>query len=477
MQTLSRPVTTVSSEASPDTASSDRASSDTTEGVTEAETVSDSANGFELEPAKGEAGPLPWHVLIATWLGGVFDGMDSSIFAMVLFPALSELLHTQSHTLVGQYGSYIIALFMLGWALGAMAFGALADHIGRARTLTITILLYAICTGLCAFASNWWELGICRFLVGAGIGGEMGIGAVLLSEVWPAKTRVYAVSALATSLGVGYLLTAGLNLALGEMGWRYLFMAGIVPAFLTVYMRFKLREPEEFVRAKDIRDKASKSAGNSVIDTMVTNASACFRELFNDENRGKTLSVAAVASVAIVCWWAVIAWIPAWINQLTGELAVEQRSHAMFTKDIGMILSGLLGGVAIRYLGYRLAMAVSFVLAFALSVGMFQTVHSFGPHMLLWLVALGFFAHLPFVILWTYLPELYEAKVRSTAFGFIYNAGRYAAVLAALGSGVLIQAFAGSYAMAASTVSAVYLVGVIFTFFIPVRGQYLGAVE
>src|SRR5258706_14343324 len=92
----------------------------------------------------------PWHVLIATWLGGVFDGMDSSIFALVLFPALSELLGTKSHAIVGLHGSYIIALFMVGWAVGSMTFGVLSDYIGRARTLCITILLYAFCTGLCA---------------------------------------------------------------------------------------------------------------------------------------------------------------------------------------------------------------------------------------------------------------------------------------------------------------------------------------
>ncbi len=441
----------------------------------EANDLGPTAEPLVLE-ATEMSGPSRWHVLIATWLGGVFDGMDSSIFAMVLFPALSELLHTQSHAVVGQYGSYVIALFMLGWALGAMIFGAMADHIGRAKTLSITILLYAICTGLCAIAGNWWELGIYRFFVGAGIGGEMGIGAVLLSECWPAKSRVYAVSALATSLGTGYLLTAALNLSLGHYGWRYLFMAGIVPAFLTVYMRFKLREPEEFVRLQEARLKESARTGATVWATFSGNAAACFKDLFTQANCKKTISVAAVASVAIVCWWAVIAWIPAWINQLTGELAVEQRSHAMFTKDIGMILSGLLGGIFIKKFGYRLAFGSSFFLAFVLSYGMFNTVHSFGPALLCWLVALGFFAHLPFVIMWTYLPELYEAKVRSTAFGFIYNFGRYAAVFAALGSGVLIQTFGGSYAMAASTVSAVYLLGVVGVFFIPAKGEYLGAV-
>jgi hypothetical protein len=110
----------------------------------------------------------------------------------------------------------------------------------------------------------------------------------------------------------------------------------------------------------------------------------------------KTISVAAVASVAIVCWWAVIAWIPAWINQLTGDLAVEQRSHAMFTKDIGMILSGLLGGILIKKLGYRLALGTSFLLAFGLSYGMFNTVHSFGPALALLAGGLRFLCSLAF---------------------------------------------------------------------------------
>ncbi len=131
---------------------------------------------------QGKASNSQWHVLLATWLGGVFDGMDSSIFAIILFPALSDLLATKSHAVVGMYGSYIVALFMLGWAIGAMLFGILSDYIGRAKTLTVTILVYAICTGLCATAHSWWELGIYRFFVGAGIGGELGIGTVLLSE-------------------------------------------------------------------------------------------------------------------------------------------------------------------------------------------------------------------------------------------------------------------------------------------------------
>lgn len=417
----------------------------------------------------------PFHVLLATWLGGVFDGMDSSIFAIVLYPALSELLHTNSHAIVGLHGSYIVALFMIGWAAGAMIFGTLADYIGRARTLTITILLYAVCTGLCALAHNWWELGIYRFLVGAGIGGEMGIGAVFLSECWPNKSRLQAVGIMATSLGCGYLLTATLNLLLGHSGWRNLFIAGIAPAFLTVYIRAKLKESDHFVQACADREraKAKPEAERTQEDHDLLKLTVS--HLFSEENKRKTVMVSLLAGVAIICWWAVLAWIPAWVNQLTGTLAVEQRSHAMFAKDFGMILSGIVGGLLARKLGYKLCMSVSMLLAFVSAVGMFMTVKVFTPVLLLWILSLGFFAHVPFVILWMYIPELFNARIRSTAFGFSYNIGRFAAAAAVLGSGAMIRSMNGSYAMAASVVASVYIVGAIAALFMPqTKGEVSG---
>ena len=123
---------------------------------------------------------LPWHTFIATWLGGVFDGMDSSIFAMVLYPALSDLLHTTSHSTVGQVGSYIIAMFMVGWAIGAVFFGWLADRIGRAKTMLITILVYSLCTGLSALSWDVASFSFFRFVTGLGVGGEFAVGVALV---------------------------------------------------------------------------------------------------------------------------------------------------------------------------------------------------------------------------------------------------------------------------------------------------------
>lgn len=411
--------------------------------------------------------PKSMHVLLATFLGGVFDGMDSSIFAMVLFPALSELLGSTSHAVVGQHGSYVIALFMVGWACGAMGFGILADYIGRARTMTLTILLYALCTGLCATAHSWQELGFYRFLVGAGIGGELGIGAVMLNECWTNKSRVFAVGAMASSLGIGYMLTAALNLWLGSYGWRWLFVVGIVPAFLTVYIRMKLKESSHFVEMKEARAATLAKAESERSDEEKAALRFTVFELFNKEHISKSVPIICLTSTAVICWWAVLAWVPAWINQMTGELAVQQRSTAMMFKEIGMILSGFLGGLMITKLGYKKSMAISFVAAFICATGMFLTTKSFGPALIVWILCTGFFAHVPFVILWTYIPELFETRIRSTAFGVYYNIGRFAAAAAALASGELIKVFGGSYALAASTIASVYLFGAIATKFMP----------
>lgn len=408
-----------------------------------------------------------WHVLLATWLGGVFDGMDSSIFAMVLFPALSELLGSTSHAVVGLHGSYVIAFFMIGWACGAIGFGVLADYIGRAKTMTLTILLYALCTGLCATAHSWQELGFYRFLVGAGIGGELGIGAVMLSECWPNKSRVFAVGAMASSLGIGYMCTAGLNLWLGQHGWRWLFVAGIVPAFLTVYIRMKLKESSHFVEMKEAKSAALLKSEDARSDEEKAALRFTMFELFEKENLRKTIPVVCLTSTAIVAWWAVLAWVPAWINQMTGDLAVQQRSTAMMFKEIGMILSGFLGGLMISKMGYKKSMAFSFLAAFICATGMFLTTKSFGPALIVWILFTGFFAHVPFVILWTYIPELFETRIRSTAFGVCFNIGRFAAAAAALASGELIKVFGGSYALAASSIASVYIFGIIATKFMP----------
>ena len=401
-----------------------------------------------------------WHVLLAAWLGLMFDGMDATIFLLVLFPALSELLGTTSHATVGSYGGVILAAFMTGWAVGAIGFGILSDYIGRTRAMILTILLYAICTGLCAYSHSWVDVAVYRFLVGCGIGGEQSTGIVLIAESWRGKARLHATGIMTTAFGCGYLVAGLLNMYLGHLGWRWLFVAGIVPALLTVYIRSKLKDPLQFQLVQEyklrLRDKHQDSGFLLPI-----------KQLFSNGNQTNVLVVSALASTAIVGYWAIMAWIPPWINQLTGTLAIPERTTATLIMNVGSIVSGLITGALIISCGRRNAFRIAFVGALLCFLGMFLTVKSFGPSLLAWTFAVGFFAQLPFQCVFIYAPELFDATIRGTAVGFSVQTGRLLGALAALIGGQLISLSGGSYAIAGSCVAMFYFVGIIASFFMP----------
>jgi MFS family permease len=397
-----------------------------------------------------------WHVLLATWLGLMFDGLDGTIFVLILFPALSELLHTQSHAVVGSYGGVIIATFMVGWAIGAVFFGVLSDHIGRTKSMVLTILVYAICTGLCACSHNWIELAIFRFLVGCGIGGEQSTGIVLIAESWTGKGRLHCTGFMATAFGAGYMLAGLLNLFAGTLGWRSLFVAGIIPALLTVYIRAKLKEPRQF---QLVLDQKQNSTDSGIFHTL--------KQLFSTANRHAVVVICVLASTAIVGYWAVMSWIPPWINQLTGTLAVSERTAATLALNLGAILSAIVTGTMVIWLGRQAVFRIAFVGAMVSFISMFMTVKAYGLPLLAWAFAGGFFVQLPFNCIFIYAPELFSTKIRGTAVGFSIQSGRVIGALGALLGGQLIRIFAGSYAIAGSCIALFYLVGIVATFFMP----------
>src|SRR6516165_6980689 len=160
-----------------------------------------------------------WLVLLVAWLGWVFDSMDATIYALVLHPALYDLLGGRAHgevsqEAIGWYGGIIFSIFLVGWAVGGVAFGVLADRVGRTRVLVWTILIYAIFTGLAALSRTWWELAVFRFITALGIGGEWAAGAALVAEVWPESVRAKAAGLLQSAWAAGFLLAAVISLVL-----------------------------------------------------------------------------------------------------------------------------------------------------------------------------------------------------------------------------------------------------------------------
>src|SRR5947208_7710409 len=193
-----------------------------------------------------------WKSGVAAWVGWLFDGLDMHLYVLVAAPFVAELLGVagEKDPLVGYYGSWIQAAFLIGWALGGGFFGRIADRLGRSRALTMTILTYALFTGMSFFAQAWWQLLIFRFLAALGIGGEWAVGASLLSETWPRAWRPWMAAVLQTGVNLGVML-AGLALfLLAAYPKRTLFLVGILPALLVLWIRRAVPEPEEWHVAK-----------------------------------------------------------------------------------------------------------------------------------------------------------------------------------------------------------------------------------
>src|SRR5262245_45188330 len=196
--------------------------------------------------------PQQWKSGIAAWLGWMFDGLDMHLYVLVAAPFVAELLAVsdQKDPLVGFYSSWIQAAFLIGWALGGGFFGRVADRLGRSRALTLTILTYAVFTGLSFFAQAWWHLLIFRFLAALGIGREWAVGASLPSETWPRRWRPWMAAVLQTGVNLGVMLASLANFLLAGYPHRTVFLVGVLPAFLVLWIRRAVPEPEEWQGAR-----------------------------------------------------------------------------------------------------------------------------------------------------------------------------------------------------------------------------------
>ena len=158
-----------------------------------------------------------WLVLFVAWLGWVFEALVATIYAFVLNRALHDLLAgsagagSVSDQDIGWYGGLIFSIFLVGWAIGGIFFGMVADYLGRTKTLIATILIYAVFTGLAALSQEWWHLAVYRFLTALGIGGEWAAGAAIVAETWPEQKRAKAAGILQSAWAAGFFLAALAN--------------------------------------------------------------------------------------------------------------------------------------------------------------------------------------------------------------------------------------------------------------------------
>jgi MFS family permease len=405
-----------------------------------------------------------WLVLFVAWLGWVFDSMDATIYALVLQPALLELLHPPAGGIVtadtiGWYGGIILSIFLIGWAVGGVLFGILADSFGRTKTLVFTILIYAVFTGLAALSQTWWQLAFFRFLTALGIGGEWAAGAALVAEVWPEEKRAKAAGILQSAWAAGFLVAALVALLLRECSWRWLFVVGIAPAIVALLVRLWVKEPERWVKARAEERQSTTGRPRKLA------------ALFAPGLARSTLVGSGLAFVAVFGLWGATNWTPTLIRALpdlqglTASELTSRASYAAVLLNVGALAGYLSFGPLADRLGRRAAFAIMCAGSLVMLPVTFLAPRSYA-HVLLLLPLLGFFNNGIFTGFPIYLPELYPTRIRATGAGFCFNVGRVLAAAGPFVTGYLVAAL-GSFGRAASAVSVIYIVGLLILPFAP----------
>jgi MFS family permease len=400
-------------------------------------------------------------VLATAWLGWIFDSMDATIYSLVMTPALKKLLGPQGNPeRIGWYGGVIFAIFLLGWALGGVLFGILADRMGRARTLAVTILIYAVFTGLAGFSHTLWQLAAFRFVTALGVGGEWAAGATLVAEVWPESLRVKGAGLLQSAWGAGYFLGAAIYFLLSAQSWRVMFFVGIIPAVVAMFTTLRVHEPEKWTM---VRRSAQQPA---------------LSELFVPSLRRNTLVGAALAFVAVFGLWGATNWTPALMTELLrpqhlapGKIA-RLVSYAVMSLNAGAIVGYLSFAPLAERWGRRPAFLVM-LLGSAVMLPVTFLLPSSYVAVLLLLPLLGFFSNGIFSGFPVYLPELFPTRIRATGSGFCFNVGRLLAAAGPFLTGYLVVQL-GTFARAASSVALIYVAGMLVLLFArETRGEVL----
>ena len=266
----------------------------------------------------------------AAWTGWALDGMDSFIYALVLVPALGELLPRSgiaaTPAAIGYYGSVLFALFLVGWGL-SMAWGPLADRFGRVRTLMLTIVCYSLFTFLGAVAATVWQLAVFRLLAGVGIGGEWSMGGTFVAEEWPEDRRTMGAGYMHTGYYFGFFLAAIANDLVGaRYGWRAMFALGGAPALLVGVIRHAVREP-------------SRWEGTAGAPRPRPRARDAFLALFSRRYARRTILNSIYLLVSIVGLWAGSVYVPAAVTQVAMREGASAARAARLASYGTMILS------------------------------------------------------------------------------------------------------------------------------------------
>jgi MFS family permease len=418
-------------------------------------------------------------------LAWLFDCLDQQLFLIARGDAMRSLLPKGVDT--NAYGAYATTVFVAGWATGGLIFGAVGDRIGRAKTLTLTVLMYSVFTGLSALSTGWLDFAIYRFVTGLGVGGVFGLAVALIADALPDKARSGALGMLQALSAVGNVTAGLIGMWVGKLvagksispdwSWKLMFLIGALPAFLCVFIQMRLKEPEKWVHAREEGRKTGVAFGSYV-------------SLFSHPRWRRSALLGMVLCIAgVIGLWGIGFFAPELVgpiierdlqNQgLSPEMISGEKTKwvgiNMIVQNIGAFFGMLAMTKLAQSLGRRKAFAIAFIAALIATIGFYQFFNGKGD---IWMSAIMGACQLAlFAGFAIYLPELFPTRLRSTGTSFCYNVGRFIAasgpftlghLQAALKEGaVTADAKIDAFRMACTYMSAIFLLGLLVLPFLP----------
>ncbi len=446
-------------------------------------------NQFGLENA-GELGARLGAEQIAALLSVPTGGSDAGLAERLGEERVVELRavvgRDGASAYVNKFSGRATASMIFGWATGGLIFGMLSDKIGRVKTLVITLFFYAGFTGMSALSVASWDFIVYRFLVGLGVGGQFAAAATLVAETMPDHCRAQALGSLQALSAVGNITGSLLARLIAPefefmgllMGWRVLFLIGVLPALLALLMIRHLKEPEKWIEARKAAADGTKKKMGSYID------------LFADKRwRKNTIIGVTLAVTGVVGLWGIGFFSPELVDEALKDepahVVSNVRSIGTMLQDVGSFFGMFAFMAMATFLGRRQAFFCALLLGMVVTAFVFTNLETASDTY--WMLPmLGFATLAIFGGYAIYFPELYPTRLRNTGVGFNYNVGRYLAVpfpmvLMALGAffttafqeGGGIQSFYSSIGLtsgfraSAVTMTLVYAIGMFALLFAP----------
>ena len=426
-----------------------------------------------------------WKALIASTLGWTFDGFE--VFALILTVgvALRQLLDPTQYKLIPAYAGVVIAITVLGWGVGGLLGGVLADYLGRKRTMMLAVLAYSVLTGLSALSWNWLSFAAFRFVVGLAIGSEWATGASITAELWPSNARGKGGAFLQSGYPIGSILASGVWLAIGTSGpgaWRYMYLIGVLPALVAFWIRRNIPESPRWEEsnkrrraAYDLQRQGAPLKGEDAALVRFT-----LVDLFAEPAVRSRLLLTFMMSLSMtIGYWGVTTFIPSYVGSVATAAGLSPERWAALVslvQNLGALVGFSSFGFLADAVGRKPTTILFYLMCPILTPIVYLRVQDI--HMMLFVFAVyGFFTQ--GIFSWTpiWLPELFPTRMRATAAGFVFNAPRMISAIAPLISGSLIVSL-GGYGKAATIVGLFYILGLIAVPFLPeTKGEPLPEAE